>query len=66
MIGAQRHGWGDLRAERDKASATVAAEDTRAHDPAILFFTSGTTGFAKMVIHTQASYGIGHAVTARY
>ncbi len=58
--------WSDLRAERDRASTESAAEPTAAGDPAILFFTSGTTGFAKMVIHTQASYGIGHTVTARY
>jgi acetyl-CoA synthetase/medium-chain acyl-CoA synthetase len=64
--GDAREGWDDLRAERDRASADAPAEATAASDPAILFFTSGTTGFAKMVIHTQASYGIGHTVTARY
>ena len=65
-IGGKPDGWLDFRAERDHASPHAQAEATRATDPAILFFTSGTTGFAKMVIHTQASYGIGHTVTARY
>jgi acetyl-CoA synthetase/medium-chain acyl-CoA synthetase len=64
--GEAREGWTDLRSERDRSSADAPAEKTLASDPAILFFTSGTTGFAKMVIHTQASYGIGHTVTARY
>jgi acetyl-CoA synthetase/medium-chain acyl-CoA synthetase len=57
--------WLDYRAERDGADKDAVAENTRADDPSILFFTSGTTGFAKMVLHTQASYGIGHTITAR-
>lgn len=64
--GKPNAGWSDLREERDRAATGARAEPTSSSDPAILFFTSGTTGFAKMVIHTQASYGIGHTVTARY
>ena len=65
-IGGKPDGWLDFRAERDRAPAAAPAEPTLATDPAILYFTSGTTGFAKMVLHTQASYGIGHVATARY
>ena len=64
--GGPRDGWVDFRSERDNAPAEATPEPMLATDPAILFFTSGTTGFAKMVIHTQASYGIGHTVTAKY
>ena len=65
-IGGRPDRWIDFCVERDKASAQAAGEPTLASDPSILYFTSGTTGFAKMVLHTQASYGIGHMTTARY
>ncbi len=36
---------------------------TRAEDPLLLYFTSGTTAQPKMVAHTHASYPIGHLST---
>ena len=43
-----------------------AAEPTRADDPMLVYFTSGTVAYPKMVLHTQASLGIGHQITARF
>ncbi len=37
---------------------------TRSSDPLLIFFTSGTTGNPKMVLHDH-SYSLGHIVTAR-
>ena len=37
--------------------------DTDSDETAMVFFTSGTTGNPKMVIHTHASYPIGHKIT---
>ncbi len=36
---------------------------TRATDPLLLYFTSGTTAKPKLVLHTQASYPVGHLST---
>ncbi|XXF81513.1 AMP-binding protein [Myxococcaceae bacterium GXIMD 01537] len=41
-------------------------EPTRADEPLLIYFTSGTTGMPKMVLHTHASYGLGHEITGRY
>ncbi|MDD3180744.1 MAG: acyl--CoA ligase [Opitutaceae bacterium] len=38
-------------------------ERTRSDDPGILYFTSATTGEPKMVLHSQASYALGHRLT---
>ncbi len=36
-----------------------------AHDPAVMFFSSGTTGYPKMVEHSH-TYSLGHIITARW
>jgi acetyl-CoA synthetase len=36
---------------------------TNASDPFMLYFTSGTTAFPKLVLHTHQSYPVGHLAT---
>jgi acetyl-CoA synthetase len=47
------------------ASSVVFTPDgvTRAGDPLLLYFTSGTTAQPKLVAHTQVSYPVGHLST---
>ncbi|MEV6021861.1 AMP-binding protein [Streptomyces sp. NPDC052036] len=47
------------------AASTLFAPDgpTRAEDPLMLYFTSGTTAHPKLVEHTHVSYPIGHLAT---
>jgi acyl-coenzyme A synthetase/AMP-(fatty) acid ligase len=67
VVGGGHDGWVDLEAARPDASTTEPeVEPTASDDPLLIYFTSGTTGNPKMVLHTQASYGIGHQITARY
>jgi acetyl-CoA synthetase len=37
--------------------------ETRADDPFLLYFTSGTTATPKLVLHSQQSYPVGHLST---
>jgi acetyl-CoA synthetase/medium-chain acyl-CoA synthetase len=51
----------------DIAAPTWYGLRTTSSDPCLIYFTSGTVGYPKMVLHTHASYPIGHTlVTGRY
>ncbi|HOX56447.1 MAG TPA: AMP-binding protein [Candidatus Paceibacterota bacterium] len=63
LVGAARAGWCDFDQGLRQAGAGFRGERTRSNDPGILYFTSATTGDPKMVVHTQASYGLGHRLT---
>jgi acetyl-CoA synthetase len=59
-------GWLDFDALMIGAGYTeLPAQPTRRDDPVLLFFTSGTVSYPKMVLHA-ASYGDGHISTARF
>jgi acetyl-CoA synthetase len=62
-VGGRADGWLDYR-EADGAPADFAPDGpTRADDPLLLYFTSGTTARPKLVEHTHASYPAGHLST---
>ena len=63
LVGAERAGWTSFDKGVRDASGDFESELTRSDDPGILYFTSGTTGLPKMVLHTQASYGLAHRLT---
>ena len=50
-----------FRAALSKVAADAVFEplDLRPKDPSLIFFTSGTTGPPKMVLHNQISYPLG-------
>lgn len=59
-------GWLQYEREVGAAVGPFQAVDTLASDPALIYFTSGTVGSPKMVLHTHASYPIGHDTTGRF
>jgi acetyl-CoA synthetase/medium-chain acyl-CoA synthetase len=66
LMGGERSGWIDFDRGVRQADAVVRGERTRSDDPGIIYFTSATTGNPKMVLHSQASYGLGHRLTGRF
>jgi acetyl-CoA synthetase len=69
IVGGQHEGWHDFNAGLAQAPAEFArptgAAATRNEDTLLLYFTSGTTGYPKMVRHDQ-TYPLGHILTAAY
>ncbi|HEY8343718.1 MAG TPA: AMP-binding protein [Bacillota bacterium] len=69
MITGEREGWLSLEARMKNAADTFArptgAEGTTNDDISLLYFTSGTTAYPKMVRH-NFTYPLGHIVTAKF
>ena len=58
-------GFIDMRAEIEKAPESFTRIPTETKDPMLIYFSSGTTGLPKMVLHNH-SLPLGHIVTAKY
>ncbi|MDR0456658.1 MAG: AMP-binding protein [Treponema sp.] len=55
----------NLSCEIEKASENFQRIPGKAEDPMLIYFSSGTTGMPKMVLHNY-SLPLGHIVTAKY
>lgn len=66
IVGSSRDGWTNYEEAVASASDQFETVKTRSEDNAILYFTSGTTGYPKMTVHTHASYPIGHIITGKF
>ena len=67
LVGGSRDAWHDFNEDYGLFSRRyVRAEDAPCgDDPMLMLFTSGTTGYPKMAMHSY-KYALGHYVTAKY
>ena len=62
-VGGAQDGWQLFDASEGAPVAFTPDGPTRADDPLLLYFTSGTTAQPKLVLHTHQSYPVGHLTT---
>jgi acyl-coenzyme A synthetase/AMP-(fatty) acid ligase len=65
VLAAGREGWVSYD-QVASAPATLKPEPTRGDESMMIYFTSGTVGYPKMVLHTHVSYPLGHVITGKY
>src|SRR5215472_2092651 len=63
VVGGEVGGWHAYSSAFASSGSFTPEGVTRADDPLLLYFTSGTTALPKLVAHTQASYPAGHLST---
>ena len=68
-VGKSREGWINFHEEYERMPAEfprpVGDAATHNDDPMLIYFTSGTSGYPKMVLQ-DFDYPIGHIMTAKY
>ena len=67
IVGGEREGWHSFDSEYSLFSRRYVREKDApcGNDPMLMLFTSGTTGYPKMAMHSY-KYALGHFVTAKY
>jgi acetyl-CoA synthetase len=63
VVGGAAAHWTSYEDAYSASGAFVPDGPTRATDPLLLYFTSGTTAQPKLVLHTHQSYPVGHLST---
>ncbi len=67
VLDGEHDGWISYNKEFEDAPVSLPElPETKADEPMLIYFTSGTTSYPKMVLHSHGSYGFGHMVTAKY
>jgi acetyl-CoA synthetase len=60
VVGKEVPGWIPFEAGYNSSAVFAPDGETRADDPMLLYFTSGTTATPKLVLHSHQSYPVGH------
>ena len=62
-VGGPPKGWESFERLSEASAAFAPDGPTKASDPMLLYFTSGTTARPKLVLHSHESYPVGHLST---
>jgi acetyl-CoA synthetase len=62
-VGKDVPGWLSYQKGYEAPAQFAPDAETRADDPFLLYFTSGTTATPKLVLHSHQSYPVGHLST---
>lgn len=65
MARGKREGWTDFDSEVEKFSDEFERIETKVEEPMFLYFSSGTTGYPKMILHSYY-YSAAHILTAKH
>ena len=65
IVNHPREGWRFFDEEMESASEVLERQDTKATEPMLMYFSSGTSGYPKMVLHDHL-YSLGHLLTAKH
>ncbi|MBQ3161703.1 MAG: AMP-binding protein [Oscillospiraceae bacterium] len=65
IVRGDREDWVSFDTEMEKYPETLERIENKVDDDMLLYFTSGTTGYPKMVLHSHY-YAVAHIQTAKY
>jgi len=65
IVNGKRDGWMQFDEGVEKASDKLDRVETHVKEPMLMYFSSGTSGYPKMVLHDHL-YSLGHLSTAKY
>jgi acetyl-CoA synthetase len=65
IVNHPREGWRFFDEEMESAPEKLERQDTKATEPMLMYFSSGTSGYPKMVLHDHL-YSLGHLLTAKH
>ena len=65
IVRQNKNGFINMSEQTDDASDVLDRIETKSTDPMIIYFTSGTTGEPKAVIHNH-TYPLAHIITAKH
>ncbi|HQO69886.1 MAG TPA: AMP-binding protein [Clostridia bacterium] len=65
MVYGHKEGWDDFDKGVEEADEHLERVETHVKEPLLMYFSSGTSGYPKMVLHNH-SYSLAHLLTAKH